>query len=541
MMKKYILVIAAVIAVAITATSEQKEWRTITPHQKLAAAESMIMKYYVDSIDENILVENAIRGLLETLDPHSTYSDKEETKELTEPLDGNFCGIGVEFNMQKDTLYVVQTVSGGPAEKVGIRPGDRIIAVNDTAIAGVKMRTKQIMKRLRGPKGTVVETTVKRHGSATPIKFHITRDDIPLYSIDASYMVDKRTGYIRLGRFSRTSVEEFNNALKTLKKKGMEQLILDLTDNGGGYLDIAATIANQFLERNEMIVYTEGKSQPRRNLTARGDGKLKKNKLVVMVNQFSASASEIVSGALQDWDRAVIVGRRTFGKGLVQQPVPFPDGTMIRLTISKYYTPSGRCIQKPYTIGDKDKYERDILDRFNNGELYSVDSTKFDEKMRYSTLKTKRTVFGGGGIMPDIFIPLDTTAYTKYYRELVAKAVPNNFAVAFVDKHRSELKSKYPKVEDFIKSFNADDTIMQELIDMGKNDSVKFNEKDYALSKNFLSQIVKAIIARDIYTRDAYFQVINPTNAIFQKAIAIINDDHEYNKILGITEENKNK
>ena len=534
MMKKYIFAIAAVIAVAITATSEQKEWSSITPRQKLAAAESMIMKYYVDSIDENVLVENAIRGLLETLDPHSTYSDKEETKELTEPLDGNFCGIGVEFNMQKDTLYVVQTVSGGPAEKVGIHPGDRIIAVNDTAIAGVKIRTKQIMKRLRGPKGTVVETTVKRQGSATPLKFRITRDEIPLYSIDASYMVDKKTGYIRLGRFSRTSVEEFNNAVKALKKKGMKQLILDLTDNGGGYLDIAATIANQFLERNEMIVYTEGKSQPRRNMTARGDGKLKDNKLVVMVNQYSASASEIVSGALQDWDRAVIVGRRTFGKGLVQQPVPFPDGTMIRLTISKYYTPSGRCIQKPYTIGDKEKYERDIIDRFNNGELYSVDSTKFDEKMRYSTLKTKRTVFGGGGIMPDIFIPLDTTAYTKYYRELVAKAVPNNFAVAYVDKHRTELKSKYPEVEDFIKFFNADDTIMQELINMGNADSVKFNDKDYSLSKNFLSQIVKAIIARDIYTRDAYFQVINPTNAIYQKAVAVINDDQEYNKILGI-------
>ena len=523
-MRKTILSFIALLVVAVTLFAQNKEWSNITPRQKLVAVEAAVARYYMDTVDESKLVDDAIRGLLEGLDPHSTYSDKEETKELTEPLDGNFSGIGIEFNMQKDTLFVVSTIAGGPSERVGVRAGDRIVRVNDTIIAGVKMKQKDIMKRLRGVKGTNVEISVVRRGVAEPILFKITRDEIPLYSIDAYYMVDKTTGYIRLSRFSRTSYDEFMDATKQLKKKGMQQLILDLTDNGGGYLDVATSLANEFLEKDQLIVYTEGKSQPRREMKARGDGKFKDMKVVVMVNQFSASASEILSGALQDWDRGVVVGRRTFGKGLVQHPIPFPDGTMMRLSIARYYTPSGRCIQKPYNSGDRDEYNRDILDRYNHGELYSADSTKFDEKLKYKTLKVGRTVYGGGGVMPDIFVPLDTMAYSKYYRDLSAKGVINSFAVSFVDKHRAEIKGQYPTEDDYIAGFAPSEDLMLELIEAGKAEKVEFVEADYARSKELLQTILKAIIGRDIYERTTFYRIINPaTSEIYRNAVEVIN------------------
>lgn len=532
-MKKSIILPVAIFLTMGILSAKDKEWSNITPRQKLAAIESTIVNYYVDSVNEDKLVESAIKGLVNELDPHSNYSDKEETKELTEPLDGNFSGVGIEFNMQNDTLYVIQTVSGGPSEKVGIQPGDRFVEVNDSVIAGVKMKNSDIMKRLRGEKGTTVKIKVIRRGVADPIIFNVTRDDIPLYSIDASYMIDDRTGYIRLGRFARTSLEEFNKAMRSLKKKGMKQLILDLTDNGGGYFDIAASIANQFLEKGELIVYTEGRKQPRREMTARGDGEFKDGRVVVMVNQFSASASEILSGALQDWDRAVIVGRRTFGKGLVQHPIVFPDGTMLRLSIARYYTPCGRSIQKPYKQGDRDKYDMDIIDRYKHGEFESADSVKFDESLKFSTLSNHRTVYGGGGIMPDVFVATDTAGYSDYYRDLIAKGVLNSYVIRYVDDNRKELKKTYKNDLQFAKEYVVTDDFMNGLKDDAEKAGVKYDDKQYRESESLLRTVVKSLIARDIFDRGSYFRIANEKNSVYSEAYSIINDSVRYDSLLG--------
>ena len=374
--------------------------------KKLMNAEFAISQFYVDSISEDKLVEDAIKGMLQQLDPHSSYSTPEETKELEEPLEGEFSGIGIQFNMNADTLYVIQTVAGGPAEKVGIYAGDRIIEVEDTVIAGVKMSNTRIMKMLRGKKGTKVNVLVKRRGVSQPIPFRITRDDIPVYSIDASYMADEKTGYIKISRFGKKTNDEFCDAVDKLKKKGMKQLIIDLTNNGGGYLQTAVELANNFLDSGQEIVYTLGNNSPKYEAKANGRGRFKNDdfKVVVMVNQYSASASEILSGALQDWDRAVIVGRRTFGKGLVQRPFRFNDGSMMRLTVARYYTPSGRCIQKPYKAGDSEKYDMDIYNRLVDGELAHADSIHFSDSLKYETLRAHRVIYGGGGIMPDLFV-----------------------------------------------------------------------------------------------------------------------------------------
>lgn len=519
------------VAAALTAQNRSKK-RTMTPQAKLRFAEYAINNYYVDSVDENKLVEDAIQGMLEKLDPHSAYTNKEETQELTEPLDGNFSGIGIQFNMQKDTLYVIQTIAGGPSERVGIVPGDRIISVNDTSIAGKKMRNTDIMKRLRGPKGTKVNVTVKRRGTPQPIEFRITRDDIPLYSIDASYMADDETGYIRLSRFARSSYKEYVDAVAKLKKQGMKQLIIDLTDNGGGYLDIAAQLANEFLQKGEMIVYTEGRSQPRQEIHATGSGNFREGKVVFMVNQFSASASEILSGAVQDWDRAVIVGRRTFGKGLVQRPLPFGDGTMMRLTVARYYTPSGRCIQKPYTNGDRDDYDQDMLSRYKHGEFSNADSIHFADSLRCYTLRHRRTIFGGGGIMPDVFVPIDTTEYSNYYRDLVAKGTLNQFVIQYVDRNRNELKHKYADIDAFDSHFAVTDSLLGQLVTAGTRDSVKYDDKQYRTSRELLRTIVKALIARDVFDSSAYFRIANRHNNIYREALSLINDNRRYRTLL---------
>lgn len=530
--RKY-LPLCVLAAGALLATA-QTSWRNgeMSPRQKLSAVEAAIANYYVDTVDEDKLVEDAIRGMLENLDPHSSYSNREETKELTEPLDGNFSGIGIQFNMQKDTLYVIQTIAGGPSERVGILPGDRFVEVNDTVIAGVKMKNRDIMKRLRGPKGTVVNIKVKRRNVPELLEFRVTRDDIPVYSIDAAYMADDKTGYIRLSRFARSSFQEYKDAVKKLKKQGMEQLILDLTDNGGGYLDIAAQLANEFLNRDELIVYTEGRRRPRTDINALGNGDFRKGKVVFMVNQLSASASEILSGAIQDWDRGVVVGRRTFGKGLVQQPLDLPDGTMVRLTIARYYTPSGRCIQKPYKPGDREDYEMDIVDRYKHGEFSNADSIQFADSLKCYTLKNRRAVYGGGGIMPDVFVPLDTTEYSDYYRDLVAKGVLNQFVLQYVDSTRKELKVQYPSVDKFETDFVVGDDLLKQLTEAGERDSVKFNEEQFNVSREMLRTVVKALVARDIYDMEAYFRIVNRRNNIFTEALRVINDDKLYKSLL---------
>ena len=501
--------------------------------KKLLNAQYAINALYVDSVNEDKLVEDAIKGMLNELDPHSSYTTAKETEELDEPLQGSFSGIGIQFRMNLDTLYVIQTVAGGPSERVGLRAGDRIVEVNDTLIAGVKMKTNDIMKRLRGPKDTKVEVKVKRGNNPELITFRITRDDIPLYSVDAAYMLDGKTGYVKIARFAASTNEEFVKAVDSLKNVGMKQLIVDLCDNGGGYLNSAIEMSNELLNKDELIVYTEGRNSPRNEAKAIGNGKYRKGKVAVLVNQYSASASEIFSGAVQDWDRGVIVGRRTFGKGLVQRPLRFEDGSMIRLTVARYYTPSGRCIQKPYKKGDRLDYEMDIVNRYKGGELSSADSIHFADSLRVSTLRNGRTIYGGGGIMPDVFVPIDTTEYSDYYRDLVAKGVIVQYTLDYVDKHRADIKNRFATVADFDLGFVIDETIEKEVIAAGERDSVHFNAEQYAKSKKLIKNIVKALIARDAYTDPAaYFVVMNHSNEMISKALDILNDDRRYNELL---------
>lgn len=534
-MKKMKYLAAAVICAAATFGISAQYSRSNSAsrqQQKLLMVENIVNNLYVDNVDEEKIVENAVRGILENLDPHSSYSTKEETTSSQETMQGSFSGIGIQFNMQKDTLYVVQTIAGGPSEKVGILPGDRFIAVDDSIIAGRKLKNTDIMKRLRGPKGTKVNIKVKRGSNAELLEFRITRDDIPLNSIDAVYMADGKTGYIRLSRFAATSYKEFKDAITKLKKQGMQQLILDLTDNGGGYMQIAAQIANEMLNRGNLIVYTQGRKSPRQNLNADGSGTFRTQKVVVMINQFSASASEILSGAVQDWDRGVVVGRRSFGKGLVQREFLLPDSSSFRLTIARYYTPSGRNIQKPYVKGDREDYDKDIIDRYNHGELQSADSIHFADSLKHTTLRLHRTVYGGGGIMPDVFVPLDTTQHTDYHRRLVAKGIIPQFALRYVDKNRADLKAQYPDAQKFIKEFTVTDEMLNNLVDAGKAEKVDFDKSQFAKSKEMLRTFVKAAIANDLFSTGAYFQIVNEQNDIYKEALSIINDDARYRKII---------
>mgnify|MGYP001105793701 FL=1 len=493
-----------------------------SPIRKLQIAEMAINNLYVDSVDEKKLVEDAIRGMLEKLDPHSSYSDPEEVKALTEPLQGNFEGIGVQFNMVDDTLLVIQPVSKGPSEKVGIMAGDRIVTVNDTAIAGVKMSREEIMRRLRGPKGTKVNLGIVRRGVAETLKFTVKRDKIPVKSVDAVYMIRPGIGYIRIGNFGATTYDEFMQGLQQLKSQGMTDLVLDLQDNGGGYLEAAVKIANEFLERKDLIVYMEGRQAPRADYNAQGNGSMRQGRVFVLVNEFTASAAEIVSGAIQDHDRGTIIGRRTFGKGLVQRPIPLPDNSMIRLTIAHYYTPSGRCIQKPYTKGDREDYALDFEKRLKHGELTNRDSIHFADSLKFYTLKKHRPVYGGGGIMPDVFVPLDTLQYTKFHRQLVLKGIVINTDLRYIDNHRDQLKSLFPTFESFRDGFQVPQQLVDDVLKEGEKQNVKPKDDD-ELQKTlpYLKTQLKALIARDLFDMSEYFQIINETSDIVNKAIEL--------------------
>jgi carboxyl-terminal processing protease len=497
--------------------------------EKLNRAELAIKTFYVDKVDENKLVEDAIIGMLKELDPHSTYANAEEVKEMNAPLNGSFEGIGVQFNMIEDTLFIIQPVSGGPSEKVGIHAGDRIVTVNDTTIAGVKMSTEQIMQRLRGPKGTTVNLGIARRGINELLKFSVKRDKIPMYSLDASYIIAPQTGYIRISRFGATTPKEFKDALQKLQKAGMTNLILDLQGNGGGYLEAAVEIANQFLQSRDLIVYMEGRATRRRNYNANGNGLFRNGRLVVLVDEYSASASEIVSGAIQDSDRGVIVGRRTFGKGLVQRPINLNDGSMIRLTIARYYTPSGRSIQKPY--GKDIAYNHDLIERYNHGEMSNADSIHFPDSLRYKTLKLGRTVYGGGGIMPDYFVPIDTARYTDYHRQLSAKGVILKATTSYIEQHRKTLHKKYPSFERFNKSFEVGDDLLNSLLQAAEEEKIPFNEAQYDRSLPLIRIQLKALIARDLWDMNQYFQVFNAQDPCVERALEIITSD-EYDTIL---------
>ena len=494
-----------------------------SPLRKLNIAEISINNLYVDDVDENKLVEDAIRGMLSKLDPHSSYMTPKEVKDANEPLSGNFEGIGVQFNMIEDTLLVIQPVTNGPSEKVGIIAGDRIVSVNDSAIAGVKMSKEEIMKRLRGPKGTKVKLGVIRQGIKDRLTFTVVRDKIPVKSVDAVYMIRPQIGYIRIGNFGATTHQEFMEGLKTLRDQGMQHLILDLQENGGGYLKAAVDIANEFLQRGDLIVYTEGRKVPRTEYKADGGGVMRDGKVVVLVDSYTASAAEIVTGAIQDQDRGIVVGRRTFGKGLVQRPLDMPDGSMIRLTIAHYYTPSGRCIQKPYKKGENRDYAMDVINRLKSGELTNADSIHFPDSLKYETLRQHRTVYGGGGIMPDEYIPLDTTLYTNYHRELSAKSIVLQQNLRYVDSHRKKLKKEWTSFADYKQRYEVPQTLIDAILKEGDKQKIKPKD-DVELQKTlpYLRLQLKALIARDIWDMSEYFSVYNEENEMVKRALQVI-------------------
>lgn len=530
---KRLTLCALVFALTVTNVGAQIKinWGEDSPLRKLQIAEMAINNLYVDSVDEEKLVEDAIIGMLEKLDPHSAYSTPKEVKSLNEPLQGNFEGIGVMFNMVEDTLLVIQAVVNGPSEKVGILAGDRIVTVNDTAIAGVGMPKEDIMSRLRGPKGTKVELGIVRRGVSEMLHFIVTRDNIPVKSIEAAYMITPETGYIRIESFGATTHEEFLECAAELRLKGMTNLVLDLQNNGGGYLQAAVEVANEFLNSEDLIVYTEGLKSARREYYARGNGLLSKTRVVVLVNELTASASEIVSGAIQDHDRGVIVGRRTFGKGLVQRPIDLPDGSMIRLTIAHYYTPSGRCIQKPYKKGDLKDYEMDFENRLKHGELTNQDSIHFVDSLKCFTLHERRVVYGGGGIMPDCFVPLDTLKYTKFNRQLASKNIIISSVLKYVDDNRNKIKGDYENIEAYIANFDVPQALVDTIISEGIKQDVKAADDDeLQRTLPFLNAQIKALVARDIWDMSAYYRIINDTNDIYERGLMIIADSRDGNR-----------
>nr|WP_155210913.1 S41 family peptidase [Fulvivirga aurantia] len=483
--------------------------------QKLKEVLTLIDRNYVDEVNTDELVDNAIDHMLKELDPHSSYITAEERIRANESLQGNFEGIGIEFNIFKDTIVVVSPLSGGPSEAVGVQSGDKIIKVDGKTVAGVGFTNSDVQDHLKGPKDTKVKITVLRKGKSKPIDFEIIRDKIPQFSVDASYMIDDEKGYIKVSRFSATTYEEFKEALVDLKDRGMKKLVLDLQGNPGGYMNQAIKMVDEFLKDDQRIVYTLGK-QARYNTQAVSDqkGLFEKGELIVLVNEGSASASEIVTGALQDNDRALVVGRRTFGKGLVQAPLDLSDGSELRLTISRYYTPSGRSIQKPYS--DESEYARDLMDRFNHGEFFSADSIKFNDSLKYET-KSGRAVYGGGGIMPDYFVPLDTSQTSAYLNQLFTSNAMQEFTFNFVAGNKQRLESM--SYDEYYNKFDVTRAMLDELVAIGKDNGVKSNRADLNKNRDLFELHMKAQIARQIWDNDGFYPIFNQTNEILQQAV----------------------
>jgi len=491
---------------------------------KIGKVISLIEAYYVEEVNQEKMVEQAIINVLKELDPHSTYVSEEEVKDINEPLIGNFEGIGIQFNVLYDTILVISPVPGGPSEKVGIRAGDRIVKIDGENVAGISITTKKVKDRLLGKKGTKVNVSVKRKGVIELIEFTITRDKIPIHSLDAAYMADDEVGYIKLNRFSFTTMKEFHKAVDSLLNLNMKKLILDLRGNGGGYLETAVRLVDEFLPEGKMIVNMEGNHVPKKSFFSHSGGRLLDNKVVVIIDEGSASASEIVAGALQDWDRGVVIGRRSFGKGLVQKPFNLPDGSMVRLTIAKYYTPSGRLIQKPYDDGFEE-YVKDLVTRYNNGEFVYADSIHFPDSLKYTTLLNKRVVYGGGGIMPDVFVPLDTTGNTGYYSDLLRKGVVTSFTLDYVDRNRDEMNRMYSSFGEFRDQFKIDDPMLEDLLIAAEDEKIEKNEPEFEQSKEQIKVILKALIARDLWDMSEYYEIVNEKNKAFNKAISILKNE----------------
>lgn len=482
-----------------------------------------INNYYLDTLNNEKLTDEAIKRVLLQLDPHSSYISAKDVKAMNEPLEGNFEGVGVEFAIIRDTLTVSSTISGGPSERVGVRAGDKIVAIDGENVASAGLTNEKVFKYLRGSKGSKVNLTIQRRGAAEKLIFEVTRDRIPINSVDAAYEAAPGVVYIKLSRFASNSSQEIINSIMELNIGHIKGFILDLRGNSGGFLGTALEISNFFLEAGQTIVYTEGMRIPQMTEKAKGSGFFKKGALAVLVDENSASASEIVAGAVQDWDRGVILGRRSFGKGLVQQMLPLNDGSQLRLTVARYHTPSGRVIQSPYEAGSTDKYYKDFLGRYNRGESFNRDSIHFPDSLKYKTLLKGRTVYGGGGIMPDIFIPADTTYYSEYYANLVRKNIISDFMNNFSDINRSELKNSYPTFTSFEKEFKVDDKMMEELTGFAKNRGLEFNDKEFARSQSEILTLIKALAARTIFGTTGYFRVVNNSNdPVFQKALEVV-------------------
>jgi len=511
---------------------QQQAWGPLNPNtttKKYSALLFLINNFYMDTVNMQQLTDKAIVATLKDLDPHSTYISKKNLERANEPLVGSFEGVGITFQLFKDTILVIAPVPGGPSDKVGIMAGDKIIKVDGKNAFGPKITNDWVMKHLRGKKGTSVTVSIYRKGVKGLLDFTIIRDIIPLKSVDAAFMLNKTTGYIKLSRFARESTEEFNQAIDSLKRHGLKNLIFDLRGNSGGYLSTAQGIANEFLGPKKLIVYTEGFHSPRQNLYSSRAGNLEKGKLIVLINEGSASASEIVSGALQDWDRALLIGRRSFGKGLVQRPFRLPDGSVVRLTVARYHTPSGRWIQRPYNHG-VDAYYRDLQERMKHGELIHPDSIHFPDSLKFHTA-SGRTVYGGGGIMPDIFVPWDSARYDMFYSELIRKGAFNTFVNNYLNDNRKKLHRKYPNANSYIAKFEISPSLFDTFLEDAKKAKVKIDTVALRRNKRFIAVQMKALIARDLFNENTYFEVMAPTDHSIRKAMEVMKNDAVFKKL----------
>ncbi|MBE6323813.1 MAG: PDZ domain-containing protein [Bacteroidales bacterium] len=539
MMKKYLfptitiafLLVGFLIgnSVGSKAKAQQINWaRLLAPQSKVDQLLQMMNSNYVDAIDVDSITEEVMEVLVEKLDPHSAYIPKKDLELVNSELSASFSGIGVQFNIQNDTVCIVAVIPGGPSEGVGVLAGDKIVFVDDSVFTGKGMNNEKVMHTLRGPKDTQVKLSIKRNGTPELLTYVITRGDIPIHSVDASFIMKPQIGYIKVNKFSETTYDEFMSALAKLKAEGAKSYIVDLRENSGGYMDQTIKMANEFLNAGQMIVYAEGRAYPRFEAKANGLGRFKDAELVVLINEFSASASEIFAGAMQDNDRALVIGRRSFGKGLVQQQIPFSDGSAVRLTVARYYTPSGRCIQKPYTLGDQTDYEKDLLERFEHGEFYSADSIHYQDTTKYYTAGG-RVVYGGGGILPDIFVGRDTTLNTPFYNKCVNMAYTYQFAFQYTDKHRKELKKftdwqalerhllKHNILEEFVrfadkKGVNAQDTTLYLFSKLSFEEQVR-------KSTPLLNRLICAYIIRDVLDENAFYAIFERDDEIILKAL----------------------
>jgi len=529
--KTYLLLLSALVVLNISSSAQLRQ-KAVDPKEttlKFNTLMQLINYYYVEEVDQPKLTEEAIVSVLKELDPHSVYISKKDVEKTNEPLVGNFEGVGIQFQIYKDTILVISPVPGGPSEKLGILAGDKIVKINNEDAFGKKVNNQYVLDRLRGPKGSKVEVSIFRKGRKNLIDFSITRDKIPLNSIDASYMLDDNIGYIKLSRFAATSSDEFTASAKELQRQGMQNLVFDLRGNSGGYLNVAFDLADQFLTSGKLVVYTKGLRSPKTDFVATGSGIFETGKLVVLIDEGSASASEIVAGAVQDWDRGLLLGRRTFGKGLVQRPYMLPDSSMVRLTTARYYTPSGRCIQKSYEDGEE-SYHNEVFNRYKHGEFVHADSIKFPDSLRYYT-HNKRIVYGGGGVMPDYFIPLDTMFVSEYYTDIFRKGLLNEFSVQYLETRRKDLIKAYPDITSFKKGFTDDQILLDEFVAFAETKDVPRNEKDLLVSGLQIQTVLKALIARNLFNLNAYFQMISATDDELIKAMEVIKNEDLFRKL----------